>query len=112
MISKISRLTFLLIIGLTVLSCSKEESPLTLTVAPQSLLFKPDDTSHELTITSDASWEITEKSWAEWISISPLSGKGNGSIQVIVNDNNKRNNSSFTLSIKYSGQQVSIPITV
>lgn len=112
MISKISRLTFLLIIGLTVLSCSKEESPLTLTVAPQSLLFKPDDTSHELTITSDASWEITEKNWAEWISISPLSGKGNGSIQVIVNDNNKRNNSSFTLSIKYSGQQVSIPITV
>lgn len=89
-----------------------KQSPLTFVIAPQSLLFNPDDTSHELTITSDVNWEIADKNWPEWMSISPLSGKGNGSIQFKVNDNNKRNDSSFTLSIKYSGQQVSIPVTI
>ena len=89
-----------------------KQSPLTFVVAPQSLEFKPDATSHELTITSDVSWKIKGKSWPEWMDVSPLSGKDNENIQVKVIDNDKRNNTSFTLSFEYSGQQVSVPVSI
>lgn len=89
-----------------------KQSPLAFAVAPQSLQFNPVDTSHELTVTSDVNWEIVDKDWPEWVSVSPLSGKGDGSIQVRVADNDKRNDVSFTLSIEYSGQQALIPVTI
>ncbi|WP_300699494.1 M64 family metallopeptidase [Bacteroides sp.] len=89
-----------------------KQSPLTFEITPESLVFNPEDTSHELTITSDVNWEITDQNWPEWISISPLSGKGNGSIQVKVNDHNKHNSKSFTLSIEFSGIQALIPVII
>lgn len=109
---RISKITFILILGLTVLSCNKEESPLTFAIAPQSLQFNPDVSSQKLTITSDVNWTIMDNNYPEWISISPLSGKGDGNIQIQVVDNNKRVDSSFELSIEYSGQQISVPVTI
>ncbi len=89
-----------------------KQAPLTFALETQSLLFNPNDNCHELTITSDVNWEIIDKDCPEWMSVSPLSGKGDGTVQVEVIDNNRRNDASFTLSIEHSGQQVSVPVIV
>lgn len=109
--NRISEIALILLLGLIVLSCSKEEETLIKTDKTEINLSN-DEVEVQLTITSNTSWEITDKNCPEWISISPLSGKGNGNIQIRVIDNDKRIRTSFTIFIEYSGQQIPIPVTI
>lgn len=110
--NRISEIAFIFILGLIVLSCSKEEEKVLIGIDKTEINLSNDETEVQLVITSNVSWEITDNNRPEWISISPLSGKGNGNIQIQVIDNDKRVEASFTLFIEYSGQQISVPITI
>lgn len=96
--------------GGTTATVQIKQSPLAFEISPQSLLFNLDDTNQELTITTDVNWKITNKNWPEWVSVSPLSGTGNGTVQIKVTDNDKRASTSFELAIEYAEKQISIPI--
>lgn len=87
------------------------QSPLTFRISPESLTFSADDYTKELTLATDVNWKITTRNWPEWVHVSPLSGKGNEIVQVTVISNEKRTDTSFSLSVEYAGQQVLIPVT-
>lgn len=93
-------------------SVQLKQSPLEFNISPLSLLFNPDDSGKELTITTNTYWQIKNQDWPEWISVSPLSGKGEGTIQIKVTDNDKRVSTSFALTIEYGGEQISIPVSL
>lgn len=110
--NRIFKIAFIFILGLIVLSCNKEEEQVLMEIGKTEINITNDETEAQLTITSNVNWKITDSNRPEWISISPLSGSGNGNIQIRVIDNDKRVEASFTLFIKYSGQQISVPVTI
>ena len=57
----------------------------TLSVAPQQLSFDNLDGSMTVSVSSDQTWMVTKS--ASWISVSPTSGTGNGSVKVSVSQN-------------------------
>ena len=54
----------------------------TLTVSPEALSFPASGGSKQITVTSNGSWTVSDNS--TWITVSPSSGKGNGTVTVNV----------------------------
>lgn len=79
-----------------------------LDVSPQSLSFGDDSSSSSLSITADDPWEITNDN--EWISISPLSGKGDATVNVSVAENELEKSRKGSISISMLDKTISVSI--
>ncbi|MCH5224100.1 MAG: BACON domain-containing protein [Muribaculaceae bacterium] len=78
--------------------------------AESELKFYSREESKTVNISSNLNWEVT--SMPEWLSVTPLSGRGNGEITVTVSENVSTNQRSGAIVITSPGLTISTSINV
>lgn len=110
----VSRFITLLCIGtLTLVSCSKKNDPTkpeetALELSESEILFSQNSESKMVNITTNGVWYVTNNS--EWITISPMQGKGNGAITISVSQNStgQVREAYFSIAIDFETKNVVI----
>jgi outer membrane lipoprotein-sorting protein len=101
----------LLLLGILSVSCDKEEEtvPDELSVSPASLHVETASGSHTIAVTSNVSWTASDN--AAWLTLSPASGKGNGTITVAVTENTTTAPRSATITVKAGDIAETVTVT-
>lgn len=99
-IGKIIALTGLLMALLVMGACNKKDSPAPipeLSVSSSEELFTSDAGASEVTVTSNAKWNINNT--ASWVAVTPASGNGNGKISLNVQSNQSTSERSVVIAV-------------
>lgn len=115
--SKIKDLVLVFFISLGCLACSEddevtEETPIqepTLEVSPASLSFDASEQTQTVEITSNSNWEITTSS-LDWVTVTPLSGEEDETVNITVNTN--ENTEARSGSIIFTSGDISREVSV
>ena len=93
---------------LAVASCEPDEpEKITVSVSPTSLNFNADGGSQQISVTSNGAWTVRVD--GSWMTVSTVSGAGNGSFEVKVEANDgEARQSSLTLSTADNSATVSV----
>jgi len=80
-----------------------------ITVSPTSLAFTSSGSTQNVTVTSDGKWEASTSD--SWITLSPSSATGNGTLKVSVTENMSVNTRSGSITISMGGKDTTIGVT-
>ena len=78
-------------------------------VSPTSLAFTSSSSTQNVTVTSDGEWEASTSD--SWITLSPSSATGNGTLKVNVTENMSVNTRSGSITISMGGKDTTIGVT-
>ncbi len=81
-----------------------------LTVDTTDMRFNPSGGSMEVNVTSNIDWDVEVVGGGDWLSISPLKGKGDGSLIVSTKENSNLYSREATITIKGSGLTQTITV--
>ncbi|PKD21675.1 hypothetical protein APR41_01430 [Salegentibacter salinarum] len=115
--SKLKALFLVFFISLGCLACSEdddvtEETPIqepTLEASPASLSFEASEQTRTVEISSNSNWEITTSS-LEWITVTPLSGEEDATVNLTVasNENTEARSGSIIITSGDISREVSV----
>lgn len=108
--SKLLRILAAVAAGLLVLACNKTEEEAQLSVSQTSINFEPSGTLEmSVKITCNVAWSITSN--ADWLTISPTSGNGSGTLTVKVQENPSVAQRSTDVKITAGSKSASLKVT-
>jgi hypothetical protein len=96
-----------LIVGILSISCDKAEP--VLSIAPETLNVEAAAAGHTIAVTSNAAWTASEN--AEWLSLTPATGSGNGIITVNVETNTTAESRTATITVKAGSLSQTVTVT-
>ncbi|NDV95394.1 hypothetical protein D0T84_10770 [Dysgonomonas sp. 521] len=99
-----------LVFALALFSCGDDKEKETLEISTASINLNANGGSQSIQVFSNTSWFVTDPN-ISWCRISPLSGNGNGSIQVVIDENNSTTNRNITISINANSKHTSFDIS-
>ena len=87
-----------------------QEDNVYLAVDRTSLHYNPDGGSRTVNVTSNIDWDVEVVGGGDWLSVSPLSGKGDGSFTVSTKENANPSPREATITVSGSGLTQTITV--